>query len=71
MRWRRRVASSASVSSSIAKGAGVAVLSSRSSLAATSTSPLGSFGFTVSGERRSTRPRTRITYSERSSPARW
>src|SRR5439155_21302463 len=28
-----------------------------------------SFGFTVSGERRCTRPRTRITYSERSAPA--
>jgi hypothetical protein len=54
---------------SIANGGGVAVFRIRTSSASTSTSPVGSFVLTVSGERRCTRPRTRTTYSERSAPA--
>ena len=39
------------------------------SLTRTSTSPVGSFGFTVSSERLSTAPFTEITYSPRSRSA--
>ena len=37
--------------------------------ATTSTSPVGIFGFTVSGVRRATRPSIATTYSERSNSA--
>ena len=58
-------------SSAIENGGRLASFSSRTSDATTSTSPVSSFGFTVSALRRSTVPKTPTTISVRSFLASW
>ena len=69
-RWRSRICSSTSVSSSIAKGGTEALFRIRSSRALTSIVPVGRFALIVSSLRRSISPRTIRTHSERSAWAR-
>ena len=65
-RYFSRVSSETVPSSAIGNGGVFASFSSRTSRSAISISPVLSFGFTDSGERRSTRPMTATTYSGRS-----
>ena len=68
----RRRSSPTVASSSIGKGGVFASASTRISRASTSTAPVASFGFSVSGERRATSPTTATTYSPRTrSAAAW
>jgi hypothetical protein len=68
----RRRSSEAWTSSSIGKGGVFASARTRISRARTSTAPVASLGFTVSGERRATSPTTATTYSLRTrSAAEW